>query len=156
MGVGKTTVCQLLKRELEASVFLDADALWDMHPFVVTEETKSMVMADIHFVLNGFLHCSAFKNIIFCWVMHEKSILDAVLSGLDIKGCAVDAISLTCTPQVLQQRLARDVEARLRTPDVVARSLARLPLYATMPTRHIDTSGKSPQQVCMEILHSVR
>ena len=40
MGVGKTTVCQLLKRELEASVFLDADALWDMHPFVVTEETR--------------------------------------------------------------------------------------------------------------------
>lgn len=151
MGVGKTTVCQLLKKELEASVFLDADALWDMHPFVVTEETKAMVMESIHFVLNGFLHCSAYENIIFCWVMHEKSILDAVLSGLDTKDCAVDAISLTCTPQALAQRLARDVEAGLRTQDIIARSLSRLPAYETMPTRKIDTSGKSPRQVALEI-----
>ena len=42
MGVGKTTVCQKLKRLLQNSVFLDGDWCWDMDPFVVTEETKAM------------------------------------------------------------------------------------------------------------------
>ncbi|MBQ4087884.1 MAG: AAA family ATPase, partial [Clostridia bacterium] len=29
MGVGKTTVCQQLKRDLQNSVFLDGDWCWD-------------------------------------------------------------------------------------------------------------------------------
>lgn len=32
MGVGKTTVCQLMKAKLPNSVFLDGDYCWDMHP----------------------------------------------------------------------------------------------------------------------------
>ncbi|MBQ0125795.1 MAG: AAA family ATPase, partial [Clostridiales bacterium] len=29
MGVGKTTVCQQLKKELDKAVFLDGDWCWD-------------------------------------------------------------------------------------------------------------------------------
>ena len=43
MGVGKTTVCQQLKRDLQNSVFLDGDWCWDASPFQVTNETKVMV-----------------------------------------------------------------------------------------------------------------
>ena len=41
MGVGKTTVCQELKRLTAPSVFLDGDWCWDMEPFQVTAETRS-------------------------------------------------------------------------------------------------------------------
>ena len=44
MGVGKTTVCRQLKKELPNSVFLDGDWCWDADPFQVTEETKTMVL----------------------------------------------------------------------------------------------------------------
>ena len=44
MGVGKTTVSQLLKQKLPNSVFLDSDWCWDSCPFQVTAETKEMVM----------------------------------------------------------------------------------------------------------------
>ena len=47
MGVGKTTVCQQLKKELPKSVFLDGDWCWDASPFQVTEETKAMVLDKI-------------------------------------------------------------------------------------------------------------
>ena len=70
MGVGKTTVSQLLKEKLPRSVLLDGDWCWDMSPFQVTEETKSMVIDNICYLLNNFIKCSAFDNIIFCWVMH--------------------------------------------------------------------------------------
>lgn len=42
MGVGKTTVGQMLKSELNKSVFLDGDWCWDANPFQVTEKTKEI------------------------------------------------------------------------------------------------------------------
>ena len=74
MGVGKTSVCQLLKSKTHNAVFLDGDWCWDADPFQVTDETKRMVTDNICFLLNSFLHCSAYQNIIFCWVMHEQDI----------------------------------------------------------------------------------
>ena len=54
MGIGKTTVSQYLKTELNNSVFLDGDWCWDMHPFQVTDETKEMVIRNICALLNNF------------------------------------------------------------------------------------------------------
>ncbi|MGF0031660.1 AAA family ATPase [Bariatricus sp. SGI.154] len=71
MGVGKTTTCRILKNKLPNCVFLDGDWCWDMHPFQVTPKIKKMVMENICFLLNQFIRCSAYENIIFCWVMHE-------------------------------------------------------------------------------------
>ena len=60
MGVGKTTVSQTLKMQLENSVFLDGDWCWDAHSFQVTEETKEMVLQNICTILNNFLQCSEY------------------------------------------------------------------------------------------------
>ena len=79
MGVGKTTVCQQLKRKLPNSVFLDGDWCWDADPFWVTEETKKMVLENICFLLNQFIQCSVYDNIIFCWVMHQQEIIDYIV-----------------------------------------------------------------------------
>ena len=63
MGVGKTTVSQQLKKDLANSVFLDGDWCWDADPFQVTDETKDMVMDNICYLLNNFLHCSAYYDL---------------------------------------------------------------------------------------------
>ena len=151
MGVGKTTVCQALKRKLSRSVFLDGDWCWDMHPFQVTSETKEMVMQNICFLLNSFLHCSAFEHVIFCWVMHEQAILDELLSRLDLENCAVHAAALICSEDALRGRLQKDIDARLRQPDVLERSLARLPLYDKLEVQKIDVSAKSAEEVAREL-----
>ena len=65
MGVGKTTVCRQLKQDLQNSVFLDGDWCWDASPFQVTDETKAIVMDNICYLLNNFLKCTAYDNIIF-------------------------------------------------------------------------------------------
>ena len=62
MGVGKTTVSQQLKKDLTNSVFLDGDWCWDANPFQVTEETKEMVVHNICYLLNSFLHCSVYDK----------------------------------------------------------------------------------------------
>lgn len=152
MGVGKTTVCRALQEKLTSSVFLDGDWCWDARPFCVTEETKAMVVQNIRFLLNQFLRCSAYQNVIFCWVMNRQSVLDEILSGLDTVGCSVRVIALVCSPEALAQRLEKDVAAGLRQPDILERSLRRLGDYSSLNAAVIDTTEKEPETVAEEIL----
>ncbi|MFY9526516.1 MAG: AAA family ATPase [Limnochordia bacterium] len=151
MGVGKTAVCQGLKLKLDNSVFLDGDWCWDANPFQVTEETKTMVMENICFLLNQFIHCSAYHNIIFCWVMHEQSIINKILDSLDKSNCEITTISLLCDEQELRERLNQDIAAGMRQPDVIDRSVARIPLYHKLSTIKIDTTGKTVSEIAEEI-----
>lgn len=152
MGVGKTTVCRELKNQLPRSVFLDGDWCWDMNPFVVTEETKAMVLDNITTLLKNFLRCSAYDHVIFCWVMHQQSILDQILSRLDLTGVTVVPVSLVCSREVLLQRLNQDVSAGLRQPDILLRSPQRLPLYDALDTHKIDTSCAAVPEIVQAIL----
>ena len=102
MGVGKTTVCQLLKAKL--------------------------------------------PRVLFCWVLHRQDILDAILDRLDLEGCRVFCLSLVCSPAALAARLEGDIQAGRRTPDVLARSAAYLPLYAGLSTRKLDGTSLTPEQ----------
>lgn len=151
MGVGKTTISQQLKHSLDNSVFLDGDWCWDGHPFQVNEETKAMVIDNICYVLNNFLSCSAYDNIIFCWVMHEQSIIDTILNNLHTENCIVHCISLTTDPDTLIKRLSKDVESGIRNREVIDRSVARLPLYQNLNTIKVDTTDKSIEDIVNEI-----
>lgn len=152
MGVGKTSACQILKQKLDNSVFLDGDWCWDMHPFQVTQETKKMVLENIAFLLNNFIQCSAYENIIFCWVMHEQDIIDDILSRLDTAGCQIRSISFVCSQEALRARLQKDVNMGIRTADVIPRSLERVPMYEKLDSVKIDISGLSPEQAAEMVI----
>ena len=151
MGVGKTTVSRALQKKLPNCVFLDGDWCWDMSPFLVSEETKTMVMDNICHLLQNFLRCTAYENIIFCWVMHEQSIIKDILSRLDVGDTEVKAISLLASEKAITARLEKDVTAGIRTPDVIERSIARIPLYEKLDTVKIDTNEKTVDAVAEEI-----
>ena len=152
MGVGKTTVSQQLKKELPNSVFLDGDWCWDADPFQVTEETKAMVMRNICFLLNSFLHCTAYKNIIFCWVMHEQSIIDEIINSLDTGDARVIKISLMIDETNLRKRLSADIAMGIRSNDVIDRSVARINMYQILDTIKVDTVNKNVCEIVSEIL----
>ncbi len=152
MGVGKTEVCEILKRKLNRAVFLDGDWCWDADPFIVNYETKRMVEDNICCLLNNFIRCSEYENIIFCWVMHDQSIIDGICSRLDLSECDVKKISLICSQEELCKRLAKDIASGKRQADVVERSLQRLPIYESLDTIKIDTSNVLPENVAARIL----
>ena len=151
MGVGKTAVCQLLKRQLNHCVFLDGDWCWDMHPFEVNEETKQMVLANIKFLLNSFIQCSVYENIIFCWVMHEQSIIDELLSAIETANCEVKVISLICREESLRERLQKDVDKGIREPEIIQRSIQRLDGYKTLNSIKLDVSDISASMAAKQI-----
>lgn len=152
MGVGKTTVCRKLKANLPKSVFLDGDWCWDASPFQVTEETKRMVLDNICYLLNNFLICSAYENVIFCWVMHEQTIIDSILDRLDTRSCTVKCISLIVDENNLRARLERDVSENTRSSDIIEKSVSRIFMYQKLNTVKIDTNGKTVEAIAEEIL----
>jgi hypothetical protein len=150
-GVGKTTTCRELQRILPKNVFLDGDWCWDMRPFVVTGATKAMVESNIAHLLSGFLACSEFENVIFCWVLHEQHILDDLMNVLNLNGCATYCFSLVCTELALVERLNRDIAAGKRDGDITERSVAAIPLYDKLNTVKIDVSAISPADAARRI-----
>lgn len=150
MGVGKSTVCHELNHYLGKSVFLDGDWCWDMHPFVVNDETKAMVMNNICFQLNQFIHCSTIENIIFCWVMHEQSIIDEIRTRLD--DCEVISISLICNEETLAARIQKDIKKGKRDQSVIQRSIERLHLYESLDTHLVDVSLLNVEETVLQIM----
>lgn len=124
MGIGKTTVCQQLKKDLYNSVFLDGDWCWDASPFQVTDETKAM----------------------------EQSIIDSILERLDTENCNVKCISLIADENNLRERLTADVLSGIRTADVIERSIARIQMYRALNTIKIDTGSKTVRMIVDEIM----
>ena len=110
-----------------------------------------MVMDNICHLLNNFIRCTAYEHVIFCWVMHEQSIIDRIVRALDAGSFDVKAVSLLCDAETLRERLLEDIRRGARTADVIERSLARLAQYQSLNTRKVDTAGKSALDVAKEI-----
>ena len=153
MGVGKTAVCRELNRMMSASVMLDGDWCWCADPFQVTEETKRMVLDNICHLLSNFLRCGAYENVILCWVMHERTIIDEILDRLPIEECDADVrtVSLVAHEDELCHRIEGDVRAGTRDEGAVARSLSYLPRYRDLGTELVDTTGLTPREVAARI-----
>lgn len=154
MGTGKTTVSRALQKRLPDCIFLDGDWCWDASPFTVTDETKAMVIDNITHLLQSFLDCSAYQNVLFCWVMHRQEIIDSILSRLT-GTYVLKNVSLTCAPDTLRERLKKDIRQGLRKPDVLERSIAYLPYYQDVKTEKIATDGDTPEQVALRILQTM-
>lgn len=153
MGIGKTSLCQVLKHRMERSVFLDGDWCWDAYPVQVTEETKAMVLENICFLLNQFIRCSAYETILFCWVMHQQDIIDSICARLHTtEDCEIKRISLVCEEECLSARIQADVDAGKRQPDAIERSLGYLPLYEALDTVKINVSNLTLAQTADQIV----
>jgi len=107
-------------------------------------------------LLNNFIKCSAYESIVFCWVMHEQTIIDYIVSRLATANCEVHCISLVCSEQALQTRLRKDVDAGIRTEDVIRRSIERIPLYEKLNTYKVDVSKIIPEQAADLIIEFIK
>lgn len=122
-----------------------------LRPFLVTEETKAMVLDNITHLLNNFLACSSFEHVIFSWVLHREEILHQLLESLELEGVLVKEFTLVARSRVLQSRLERDMEAGLREPGVLERSLSYLALNERADEL-IDTSDLELEEITQKII----
>ena len=85
-------------------------------------------------------------------MLHEQEIIDALMRQLNWENCQVYLISLVCSQEALCRRLRKDVEKGIRREEVIARSIARLPLYQGLKTIKIPVSDLSPRQTAERII----
>jgi len=147
MGVGKTATCEKLNNELNNSVWIDGDWCWMMNPFVVNDETKSMVIDNIKHNLRNFLGTSHIENIIFNWVMDKEEIFQDILRKLVGLEFNLYKITLTCSDKLLIKRIEQDIKEGKRDKDCIKRSLERQDYYKTLNTIKIDTTNKTIDEV---------
>jgi len=156
MGVGKTATSKILLKLLPNCVFLDGDWCWYADPWIVTDETKIMSKKNMSFLLNSFLDCSAYENVIFCWVMHVESIMDDVLSLIHNTEYKLHKFSLVCSENALRARLQKDIDAGIREKnDIIDRAVSRLPNYANISGIKIDVSDITPEQAASDIYDNI-
>ena len=146
MGVGKTETSKKLLKKLPDCVFLDGDWCWYADPWIVNDETKSMAEQNMTYLLNNFLRCSAYENVIFCWVMHTESLIKRVQSWIKGSDHNLYKFSLICCENILKTRLKKDIKAGLRENSILDRALERCPNYLEMSTTKIDVSDITPEQ----------
>lgn len=156
MGAGKTTVSRALQKLMPPCVFADGDNFWDMNPFAVNGRSKEMVLSNIAASLAGFIESGLFENILFCWVMHEESIVKDLLSRIPAHKCRFFLFTLTCDEQALKARLSADIAAGRRSEGVTERSRERAAHYGGMLSYKIDTSRLSPEGAAGRIADTVR
>ena len=156
MGCGKTAVSRELQKLLPDCVFLDGDWCWDSRPFIVNDETKAMVVDNISALLGAFLRCQSYRSVVFCWVMHEQEIMDSLLSRLDLSDCRTEKYTLMIGEKTLRERLQKDVDAGIRSPDVIERSVARLGCYPALNTRKLCVDSVSAAEAARLIFEDMR
>lgn len=154
MGVGKSTVSEIVADKLEYSVFLDGDWCWKMNPWVFSEENKKMVIKNITHLLNAFLANSSFQYIIFCWVLHHEDIFDQILFQLHGE-YQLHKISLICSKEALRSHFIKDVQKGMRTIDDVEASFSRMNLYKELDTQNIDVSNIPAERVADQIIKMI-
>lgn len=88
----------------------------------MTPETKALVLDNVCHLLGNFLRCSAYENVVFGWVMHERAIVEGILARLPIAECGAEVrwVSLVASEEELRGRVERDVDAGLREADAAA------------------------------------
>ena len=148
MGVGKSSVSKQLNKVMDNSVYLDGDWCWMADPFVVTEETKNMVTDNICHMLNNFIACSQYENIIFCWVMDYESIYESIATKLNTENCKIWRFTICCDEYTLKQRVENDTLQEGRNFN---RSLERVPRFNMMNTIKIYNDNMTPLQTAEKL-----
>ena len=146
-SVGKSTVARRLLVRLDHAAWLNGDDLWRMHPFIVNQDTTSMVEGNIQSVLGSFV-AAGFSYVLFTWVLHDQSIIDKLLNGITDTAFQFSLFTLVCDEETLKSRLTSDA---LRCTDT-ALALQRLQQTLTLASRKIDTTGQTPEVIVEEIM----
>ena len=152
MGVGKTTISSELNKELSNSIWLDGDWCWNMDPFIVNEETKTIVIDNITHILRNYISISHIEHIIFNWVIDINEIFDLILNPLKNLDVEVIKITLTCSKETLVNRISKDIKSGKREKDSINKSLKRVKLYDKLNTIKINTDNKSVQECVQDII----
>jgi AAA domain-containing protein len=146
-AVGKSTVLAHLQRKLERGAFLDADDVWRVKPFDVSEPYGALFGRNVNEVLRGYLE-ARLPLVLLSWVFANPELVKRVLDGVAGLYQTHQIIYLVASPEALAARHRADPEqARL-----LDYGLAKLAQIQALPEPKLDTTGLSPERVADRLI----
>jgi len=150
-GVGKTTVSMHLREILPKNVMLDGDWCWFSNPYIVNDETKKMWERNLSFLLNSFIACSEFDNIIAPICTRRESMIQELVNSLDMTNTVAHQFVLHCSKPIRKKRVDGDQSMRKRGANIYDSEWETV--FDNMPAQKIDTTNLTAKQVA-EIIAS--
>lgn len=149
-GIGKTTTCKSLYQTIERSIYIDADDLWRIHPFVLTTHNKNMVENNIKAVYQSFLDNPSLETFIFSWVIPHQDLFNRIKAWFN--QTENDFFLLTCDSTSYEQRLINDQ----RDLSHLQNEQALRDNYDKMEAHQIDTTDLSIVEVVSAIQKHIK
>ncbi len=105
-GIGKSTTCAALYKQLDNSALVDSDYCRMIHPFEFSDELKEVVTNNMFTMLRNYINCSSINNIIFLYGFHgpRKQIFDNIIDQLSEAG-----LTYTFVPIILECELEENI-----------------------------------------------
>src|SRR5262245_32837179 len=119
-AVGKTRVLAHLERILERCACLDADEVWRIHPFEVTDATRALAERNITAVLRSYLE-SEYPIVVATWVLHRADLIERLLGNLAGAYQSARVLHLVASRESIEARLASEPERGRRLDHALER-----------------------------------
>lgn len=73
-GIGKTTICKEIIKQLPNSAYVDSDPCRVMNPFLLNDDTIPTIAKNISDLLNNYLKCPIVDTVVFLYGFHGRRI----------------------------------------------------------------------------------
>jgi len=150
-GIGKTTICKQLVRQLPHSAYVDSDSCRLMNPFILNDETIPTIRKNISDLIRNYFHCPAIQTVIFSYGFHgrRREIFDGVLQDLAEMEYRFIPLLLTCAEAESVRRMTCDQ----RDPERIRRALeVSRQAFAGVDYPQIDITELSVEDAASRIL----
>ncbi|WP_035287832.1 AAA family ATPase [Clostridium sp. KNHs214] len=71
-GIGKTTICKEIIKQLPNSAYVDSDPCRVMNPFVLNDDTIPTIAKNISDLLINYLQCPVVNTVVFSYGFHGR------------------------------------------------------------------------------------
>lgn len=116
-GIGKTTICKEIIKQLPNSAYVDSDPCRVMNPFVLNDDTIPTIVKNISNLIVNYLKCPIVNTVIFSYGFHgrRREVFQRVLSEIS----QIEHEFIPCSEEENINRM----NLNNRSPDRIQRTL---------------------------------
>jgi Cdc6-like AAA superfamily ATPase len=83
-GIGKSTICKEIIKQLPNSAYVDSDPCRVMNPFILNDDTIPTIAKNISDLLVNYLKCPIINTVVFSYGFHgrRKEVFERILSEI--------------------------------------------------------------------------
>lgn len=150
-GIGKTTICKEIIRNLPKSAYVDSDPCRFMNPFILNGETIPTIAKNISDLLTNYIDCTVIETVIFSYGFHGKrrEVFDIVMKTVSEREFNFIPFLLTCSKEENIKRIDMDNRSPQRKQRAIEESREA---FHDIPYSKIDITDFSAVEAAEDII----